>query len=117
MMEHRKNPRIKASFKLLIYRKGVPVLTGRMVNVSSGGLYLRAPDNGLEINQRVEVEFQYPDAGPMERCRVPAIVVHKESSGLGLEAEDGHSRVAFSDMVSRLKKEDRLTLLPLWQFC
>jgi hypothetical protein len=88
-MEHRKTQRMPAHIHVLIYQRGLPVAVATVRNISKGGMFVTTDFDGVDINQRLDVEFRLAgqeDDG--ESQWVSAIVVRKTEMGLALECDD-----------------------------
>ena len=93
-MEHRHNPRKQLEFDVIINsRHGV--MPGRTVELSDGGAFveLSTPVMSSMTHSIVELVLKYPDSVSRERHRLPALVVHSQSNGVGLMFPPGRSEV------------------------
>jgi hypothetical protein len=80
-MEHRCSVRKPFEFQLLIYKNGLPVQSGVSRNLGLGGVYVEAGGREWRRNECLEVEFIGCSRSGM---RLPAVVVHQSTRGLGL---------------------------------
>lgn len=87
-MEHRCSLRHPADIKILIYKSGLPMLIGRLLDVSRRGLFIAAECDNMAINQLLEIEILGGrcEHHPHKRCR--AMVAHVTGEGLGLAVDD-----------------------------
>ncbi|MDX1755060.1 MAG: PilZ domain-containing protein [Marinobacter sp.] len=84
-MDYRQNKRMPGRLTLLIYRRGLLVATGMLRNISQRGLFISTNCQDLDLNQKLEIEFRLHDPDAPEPQRVSAVLVHKNSRGLGVE--------------------------------
>lgn len=84
-MEHRQSKRIPASVKLLVYKRGVPVATGRITDASRQGLFIHTGFDEVSVNQMLEVEFGLSGPPECHHQRLEAMVTRKTEDGLALE--------------------------------
>jgi len=87
-MEHRYSKRVAAGVKLLIYKKGIPVATGRIADVSRHGIFVATDYTDVGLHQILEVEFTLRKANIAEPCRFRTIVARRGQGGIGLELEE-----------------------------
>jgi hypothetical protein len=87
-MEHRYNPRLPTNIKLLIYRRGIPIATGFVRNVSRGGLLIETDLRSISVHERLEVELLSRLTPPSQRLRFNTRVAHKAAQGYGLELDE-----------------------------
>lgn len=87
-MEHRYHPRIPTNIKLLIYRRGIPIATGFVRNVSRGGLHIETDLRHIAVHERLEVELLSRQIPPGQRLRFNTRVAHKVAQGYGLELDE-----------------------------
>jgi hypothetical protein len=80
-MEHRCSARKPFKFQLLIYKNGLPVQSGVSRNLGLGGVYVEV--GGCEWRKHECLEIEFLDAG-RAGMRLPAVVVHQSSQGVGL---------------------------------
>lgn len=108
-MEHRQCPRMPADVEVLIYRKGVPVVSGRIRNLSHQGMFISATAGGaLHRNDYVELAVKAPavDATPGHQ-RIPALIMHEQAHGVGV-AIDPIDPVASQVLQQLLQAEPRI---------
>ncbi|MDQ2075315.1 PilZ domain-containing protein [Marinimicrobium sp. ABcell2] len=89
-MEHRKTQRVPAHINVLIYQRGLPVSVATVRNISKGGMFVATDFEGVDINQKLDVEFRLAgqDQEVVDSQWVSAIVVRKSEMGLALECDD-----------------------------
>jgi len=87
-MEHRYNPRVATNIKLLIYRRGIPIATGFVRNVSRCGLLIETELRNVSVHERLEVELLSRLIPPEQRLRFNTRVAHKAAQGYGLELDE-----------------------------
>lgn len=87
-MEHRYNPRIPTNIKLLIYRRGIPIATGFVRNVSRGGLLIETDLRNVNVHERLEVELLSRLIPQGQRLRFNTRVAHRAAQGYGLELDE-----------------------------
>jgi PilZ domain len=91
-MEHRYSSRVPTDIKMLIYRRGVPVATGRIRNASRVGVFVETDYPELRRYQPLECEFRLVGEMPPTRHRFSAHVSRQANVGVGLEVDDEDSR-------------------------
>ena len=101
-MEHRLYPRIPVDVAMLIYRRGLPVATGRIRNASRGGFLVETGYEDLREYQSLEVEFCAVATPQPVRHRVAAHVCRRGADGVALEVDDldGRTPPAMATLVS-----------------
>lgn len=87
-MEHRYNPRVPTNIKLLIYRRGIPIATGFVRNVSRGGLLIETDLRNVGVHERLEVELLSRLIPQGQRLRFNTRVAHRCARGYGLELDE-----------------------------
>lgn len=87
-MEHRYSTRVAAGKKLLMYKKGIPVAIGRIMDVSRHGIFVATDYSDVGPHQVLEVEFTLRHFERTERCRFRCIVARVDEEGIGLELDD-----------------------------
>ena len=116
-MEHRYSSRVPTDIKMLIYRRGVPVATGRIRNASRVGVFIETDYPELRRYQPLECEFRLAGEIPATRHRFSAHVSRQANVGVGLEVndEDARSRAEMECLlqwtmpVSRLAESSRMS--------
>lgn len=88
-MEHRYAHRFSTHLKALIFRGGMPIAVGHILNFSRDGIFLKTEFQQIEINQQLEIEViaRSNSRSPIDYCErrlCKAFVVHKANGGLGL---------------------------------
>jgi hypothetical protein len=106
-MEHRHNARVAVDLKALIYRGGLPVATGRVVNASHCGLFVETDYGDLRQYQGIECEFCLSELDARTRHRVVAYVSRRAHAGVGLEFHENDDKAAY--VVSRLLPDTAAT--------
>ncbi|GGE73564.1 hypothetical protein GCM10011533_27470 [Streptosporangium jomthongense] len=105
-MEHRLSKRIPGELKLLIYRRGMPVATGRIKDASKQGLFINTDYNDIQLNQMLEVEFRFPGNPDKQLCRIKAHVVRMADEGLGVDfGETNRDALTISKLVRWLSEQ------------
>ncbi len=92
-MEHRLSKRITADLDLLVYRRGMPVATGKIRDASRKGLFILTDYTDVQLNQELEIELRIPDCPEQLLRRIRALVVRKTGSGLGVDFEDAENDI------------------------
>jgi hypothetical protein len=87
-MEHRHHVRVPLALDMLIYRRGMPVATGRIRDASRGGVFIQTDYCELREYQNLEFEFQSRVLANGERQRVAGHVLRCEADGIALEIDD-----------------------------
>lgn len=80
-MEHRLSARERLSIPIMLYRQGLPVLTGISDDIGLGGLFVRTRSALWHINECYEVELS---CAGVRTLRLRAVVVHWREDGVGL---------------------------------
>lgn len=79
---------------MLIYRRGLPVATGRIRDASAVGVFVETGYAELREHQRLEFEWVAPTGSGEMRHRVPAHVRRCGPGGVALEIDDADARIA-----------------------
>ena len=88
-MEHRHHSRIPVGLEMLIYRRGMPVATGRIRDASRSGVFVETDYAEVREHQSLEFEFRLATgASACERLRVAAHVLRCAGDGLALEVDE-----------------------------
>jgi len=87
-MEHRLSTRITTDLDLLVYKRGMPVATGKIRDASRKGLFILTDYTDVQLNQELEIEIRFPDCPEQRIKRIRAQVVRKTGAGLGLDFEE-----------------------------
>lgn len=87
-MEHRYSKRLDAGLKSLVFKRGIPVATGTIRDVSRGGLFIETDYEDIKAHQILEVEFHLKGYQRPKRMRVKAVVARTTGRGFGLELEE-----------------------------
>ena len=111
-MEHRHHSRIPVGLEMLIYRRGMPVATGRIRDASRGGVFVETSYAELREHQRLEFEFSVSEcACASPRHRVAAHVRRCAGEGIALEIDES-DRGAAHAMVTLLGKDSTSAMSP-----
>jgi hypothetical protein len=90
-MEHRHHSRVPVGVEMLIYRRGMPVATGRIRDASRGGVFVETSYPELRVHQTLELEFRVPGAAtPCERQRLAGHVLRCAGEGFALEVDEAN---------------------------
>ncbi|WP_166254908.1 PilZ domain-containing protein [Marinobacter salicampi] len=93
-MEHRLSQRLPVGKSLLVYKRGLPIATGRLRDVSKRGMFMVTDFAEVGLHQKLEVEFRVPEKDRDVPRRIAAVVVRKTDEGLAMEFEhDSESEV------------------------
>jgi hypothetical protein len=87
-VEHRYNPRLPTNIKLLIFRRGIPIATGFVRNISRGGMLIETDLRNVSVHERLEVELLSRLMPHGQRLRFSTRVAHKAAGGYGLELDE-----------------------------
>ena len=87
-MEHRHHARVPVGLDMLIYRRGLPVATGRIRNACRGGIFIETEYRELREHQNLEFEFRSLDQSGSMRHRVAGHVLRCTPEGVALEIDD-----------------------------
>jgi len=58
-MEHRLSKRITTDLDLLVYKRGMPVATGKIRDASRKGLFILTDYTDVQLNQELEIELRF----------------------------------------------------------
>lgn len=87
-MEHRYSERVDVDLRAAVYKRGVPVGTGRIKNGSRRGLFLQTNYDDVNVLQKLMIEVVVHLAPQKtQRYELQTIVVRKSAEGIGLELE------------------------------
>ena len=89
-MEHRLFTRQAADINTVLYRRGLPIATGRLRDVSRGGAFVETDYPGLERYQRLQFEC----CVGTHRLRMSAHVRRREGAGIALEIDDDNAETS-----------------------
>lgn len=87
-MEHRYSRRVEAGLKSIVFKRGLPVATGTIRDVSRGGLFIETDYDDVKAHQILEVEFHLKGHRRPTRLRVKTVVARTTGQGIGLELEE-----------------------------
>src|SRR6185295_16698307 len=85
-MEHRYGCREPAHARVMLFKQGLPVAVGCVVNISHFGLFIETEYADVQENKIIEYELLHSAAQNRQRRR--AVLIHKEANGLGFELRD-----------------------------
>ncbi|MBE02908.1 PilZ domain-containing protein [Marinobacter lutaoensis] len=80
-MEHRLSTRILGKLPILVYKRGLPVASGQIINASRRGAFIATDYDDVALNQSIELELCYPGRAG----RLKAHIVRKAADGLGVD--------------------------------
>jgi hypothetical protein len=83
-MEHRWDERIEIEFDVTLCFDRFPPLRGRGKNLSLNGMLVACERPVFHKNTTIDVEFQLSSNDRICHFRIPSLVVHCSSRGLGL---------------------------------
>ncbi|MBS3803200.1 MAG: PilZ domain-containing protein [Oleiphilaceae bacterium] len=106
-MEHRQSMRVPASVNLDLYKRGAPVGTGQMRDLSRDGLFLKTTFNGARVNDVLEIELPGSTGLELSHNRAHAVVVYKDSDGLGMMLMDERQLRALPQLYAWLRRRAR----------
>lgn len=93
MVEHRYSQRIKSDSRVVIYERGMPVATGRVLNSSRYGFFVET-NHPVARNYPLEIELldrQRRATGKSTHgSRMKCFVVHTRGNGFGVEVNEDH---------------------------
>ena len=88
-MEHRHHSRVLLGLEMLIYRRGMPIATGRIRDASLGGAFVETSHPDMREHQSLELEFRLPRATVApEPQRVTGHVLRRSGDGFALEFDE-----------------------------
>lgn len=83
-MEHRLSQRIEGQLPILVYKKGMPVGTGKIRDASRRGLFIITDYGDVQLNQIIQLAFRLPEVADGQQT-LNAHVVRRAEDGLGLD--------------------------------
>jgi hypothetical protein len=87
-MEHRYSNRTTVNVNVLIYKEGVPVAFGRVVNSSKVGFFIETDFSEVNRFQKLDIEIiPYSKSKNLGRYFFTACVIRKSEAGLGVEID------------------------------
>lgn len=103
-MEQRAHERISVGMDTLIYRRGLPIATGRIRDASSRGVFIETECSDLAPEQRVQCELRVAEKHPGALQCVWGSVVRIADSGAALSLDRSESAIADAmiDYVTRI---------------
>jgi len=113
-MEHRHGKREPINVETLVYRQGLPVAWGRILNFGVGGAFVAFRNTTMSNGYYLEVEFTAALGGSDHKYRTQAIVVHRSQNGIGIMF-DGPDHGVFDSLrtLVEVEKKRRISLAPL----
>lgn len=87
-MEHRHSSRACTDIQALIYKGGMPVVIGRIKNLSKHGAYIQCASSGLTLYQPLEIELLMQGPTTAEKLRFKCFLTRKETQGLAIAVFD-----------------------------
>ena len=87
-MEHRYSNRVNTDIQALIYKCGLPVVIGRVRNMSRHGVYVQCAGDEFVLHQPLEIELFTQGSRSSEKCRFKCFLTRKETRGLALAVFD-----------------------------
>lgn len=107
MNNHCHNKRIKMGEKLdvVLYRYGKPVASGRISNLSAGGVFIETSYRPNSCKRYIEfIAVADNNRAPSEH-RVKAMIIHRSQQGFGLMTSDID---CLSGLISRVLNTTKL---------
>ncbi|WP_303289631.1 PilZ domain-containing protein [Marinobacter sp. SS5-14b] len=83
-MEHRLSKRVEGELPILVYKRGMPVATGKIQDASKRGLFVATEFTNVRINQTIQLSFRLPDHRQGHQT-LTAHVARRSDDGLGLD--------------------------------
>lgn len=102
-MEHRHHQRVPVDIRTFIYRRGLPIATGRMRNASRRGFFIETDYGELQAHQRVLCELHAAGRAGGEPRRVSVCVVRCSPEGAAVELDEGDGPLATAMIASVLQ--------------
>ncbi len=87
-MEHRYSKRVSADIQALIFKCGMPVLAGRVRNMSRHGVFVQCATEGFAMYQPLEIELFVPGMKALNTSRFKCYLTRKEHIGIALAIFD-----------------------------
>jgi len=92
-LENRIGERVHARVDVVMFQNGLPIFSGRSLNIGANGLYLQMPNTWLNVDDRVELDVCFYDDGHGKHDRLSATVVHIQNAGIGFMFDSANERV------------------------
>ena len=110
MNNHRHNKRIEIDemLNVVLYRYGKPVATGRISNVSAGGVFIETAYQLNSCKRYIEFIAVADNSRASAEHRVRALIIHRNEQGFGLMTDDIGPLFGF---IRRLLNTSQLRLL------
>ena len=102
-MEHRYNHRINVDLKALLVLDGLPMISGRVTNISVEGLFIELGVCPITPNSWVSIELEPNGREITQATNISAFVIHQTEHGLGLMFT--HPRPELFEHLNRCQKE------------
>lgn len=83
-MEHRLSQRIEGQLPILVYKRGMPVGTGKIRDASRRGVFINTDYSDVQLNQTIQLAFRLPEIADGQQI-LNAHVVRRAEGGLGLD--------------------------------
>lgn len=93
-MENRHHARVPVGIDTLIYRRGLPIATGRIRDASSHGLFIETECCELVRHQRVQCELRTSEDRPGATQCVWGAVVRTADGGAALALDASETQIA-----------------------
>ncbi|XKH00863.1 PilZ domain-containing protein [Marinobacter nauticus] len=96
-MEHRQSQRIEGQLPILVYKKGMPVGTGKIRDASRRGVFVTTDYSNVRLNQSLQLSFRLPEIAEGQQT-LNAHVVRRSENGFGLDFDgaENNARAIFS---------------------
>jgi len=91
-MEKRYSKRLPVVMNVLIYDKNIPVVSCKTHDIGLDGLFINSGPLTYRNDTMLKIEFQLESESGTESHLLPAIVVRRSKSGLGLMLPGGDSQ-------------------------
>lgn len=109
-MEHRLSQRIEGELPILVYKRGMPVATGKIQDASRRGLFVATDYADIRLNQPIQLAFKLPDQRRDCHRVLKAHVIRRSSGGLGLGFDGTDNEVdVIAELVQWLQSQSLLT--------
>jgi len=98
-MEQRHHARVPIGFSTIIYRRGLPIATGRIRDASSRGLFIETECQDLQVYQSLQCELRGAQEHGGSRTRIQVLVVRSSAAGAGVEIDEADAPVVAALMA------------------
>ncbi|WP_404361897.1 PilZ domain-containing protein [Marinobacter sp.] len=110
-VNQRLSNRVAGRLELLVFRRGMPVATGKIRDASRHGFFIVTDYTDVELHQTLDIGIRLLDAPEKHFRRIKAEVARISEEGLGVEVGNSAlDEAALSLMLDRFRKHDRLNL-------